>query len=162
MAPVEPEDEPAIARENFQQPLAACRKADGQTRRRPGDSRQDTDKTHDVGANWMIREHILRQQPDNLAALADHDLGVEGKPALDFSPQLGAADGLADDKGARRPDVDRTEVAQLLRQRGRSEGSVTADIEAPQKNDECHQTQLGSANPCFVVSIGFPFMCGRE
>jgi hypothetical protein len=73
---------------------------------------------------------ILRQQPDNLAAFADHDLCIKGKPSCEFGAELRPYDWPPDDEGARRADVDGIEVLQLFRQRGWSERPVTADVDA--------------------------------
>ena len=81
---------------------------------------------------------IPRHHPDNLAALADHDLGIKGKPACQFGAELRPADWPPDHEGARRADVDGIEVLQLSGERGRSEGPVTADVDPSQKNHECH------------------------
>ena len=45
---------------------------------------------------------------------------------------------LPDHKGARRPDVDGTEMLQLFGELRRPERPVAADIDAPQQNDVCH------------------------
>jgi hypothetical protein len=87
----------------------------------------------------MAREKVVTQKPDDLPALADGDLGIEGKPVCDFSAQLRAADWLPDDKGTRRSDVDDIEVPKLLGERSWSEGSVTPDVDTPQKDYECHE-----------------------
>ena len=87
----------------------------------------------------MAREEVVTQKPDDLPALTDCDLGIEGKPVCDFSAQLRAADRLPDDKGTRRTDVDDIEVPQLLGERSWSEGSVTPDVETSQKDHECHE-----------------------
>src|SRR6266540_2651312 len=81
---------------------------------------------------------ILRHQPDNLAARADHDLGIKGKRACQFGAELRPRDRPPDDEGARRADVDGIEVLQLVDERGRPEGPVTADVDPSQKNHECH------------------------
>jgi hypothetical protein len=49
---------------------------------------------------------------------------------------------LPDHEGACRADVHDIEVCQLFGQFGRSEGSVPADINTPQKNHECHKCPL--------------------
>ena len=38
----------------------------------------------------MVRKMMLRHHPDNLAALADHDLGIKGEPAGQFGAELRA------------------------------------------------------------------------
>ena len=81
---------------------------------------------------------ILRHQPDNLAALADHDLGIKGKPACQFGAELRPGDRLPDHEGARCADVDGIEVLQLFGERGGPERPVTADVDPSQKNDDCH------------------------
>ena len=138
VAPVHAEDEPVVPREDLQQPLAAGRKAHGRRRRRAGAFGQDAHEADDVGSHGLVREMILRHQPDNLAALADHDLGIKGKPACQFGAELRPGDWPPDHEGARRADVDGIEVLQLFGERGRSEGPVTADVDPSQKNHECH------------------------
>jgi len=86
----------------------------------------------------VAQEEVARHQPDDLAPLADHDLGIEGKSAGEFKAQLRAADWLPDDKGTRRADADDVEMLQLFGEGRRSKGSVTSDVDAPQKNHECH------------------------
>jgi hypothetical protein len=81
---------------------------------------------------------ILGHQPDNLAALADHDLGIKGKPACQFGAEFRPGDRPPDHEGACRADVDGIEVLQLFGERGRSEGPVTADVDPSQKYNECH------------------------
>jgi hypothetical protein len=73
----------------------------------------------------------MRHQPENVSAAADHDLGVEGKPSCQLGAQLRLRDRLPDHEGARRADVDDIKVCQFLREHGRPEGSVTADVDAP-------------------------------
>ncbi len=90
----------------------------------------------DIGPYRLPREVISKHQPDEFPALADHDLGVKRKPARQFGAQSRPGYWLPDYEGARRADVDDIEVLQLFGDGGRSEGSVTADINAPQKNDE--------------------------
>src|SRR5213593_2837657 len=80
----------------------------------------------------------LRHQPENVAALADHDLGIEGKPACQFGAESRPGDWPPDHEGARRADVNGIEVLQLFGERGRPEGPVTADVDASQKNHERH------------------------
>jgi len=93
----------------------------------------------------VAREKVVRQQPDNFSALANHDFGIEGKPAFDIDKQLRSPDWLPDYKGARRSDVDGIKVLQLLREHSGSKGSVTTDVDTSQKNDECHLSVLLSA-----------------
>ena len=102
-------------------------------------SRQHAHEPDDVGFRRRPREEALRQQPDDLRALADHDVGREGQPPLDFSVQLLAADPLTDDERAGRADVHGIEMLQLLGEGGWPEAPVTADVEAPQKNYQRHE-----------------------
>jgi hypothetical protein len=85
---------------------------------------------------------IPRHQPENLAALADHDLGIKGKPACQFGAKLRRPDPPPDHERARRADVDGIEVLQLSDERGWSEGSLTSDVDPSQKNHECHRFLL--------------------
>jgi hypothetical protein len=68
--------------------------------------------------------------------MTNDDFGVERKPSADFSAQLGTANTLPDDERACRPNVDDIEASKLFGKLGRSEGSVTADVESPQENNE--------------------------
>jgi hypothetical protein len=79
----------------------------------------------------MTREEVLRRQPDEVLAPADHDFGLEGKPACDFIAQLRTAYRPADHEGTRRANVDGIEMPQLLRELSWSESPVTADVETP-------------------------------
>jgi hypothetical protein len=92
---------------------------------------------------------IVRHQPDNLAALANHDLRIKGQPGCQFGTELRLGDRLPDHEGTRRADVDRIEVLQVFGERGRSEGPVTADVDPSQKSDECHEflPLLGPLDP---------------
>ena len=87
----------------------------------------------------------MRLQPDDISALANHDFGIEGKPAFDFNVQFRSPDWFPDYKGARRSDVDGIKVLLLLREHSGSKGSVTTDVDTPQKNDERHLSVLLSA-----------------
>src|SRR5712691_6155990 len=79
----------------------------------PGGFGQDAHEADDAGSHGLVGERILRHQPDNLAARADHDLGIKGKPACQFGAELRPGDGPPDHEGARRADVDGIEVLQL-------------------------------------------------
>ena len=165
VAPVQAEDEPVVPREDSQQPRAAGRKAHGHRRRRAGASGQDAHEAYDVGSHGLVREMILRHQPDNLATLADHDLRIKGKPGCQFGAELRPGDRLPDHEGARRADVDRIEVLQLFGERGRPEGSVTTDVDPSQKNDECHQvTPRSNPHPETrpTTRIVFPMALSRS
>ena len=138
MAAVNSEDEPAVPRQDLQQPFAAGRKRHGHRRRRAGAFGKDAHEADNVGSHGLLREMILRHQSDNLAALADHDLGLKRKPAGQFGAELRAGDWPPDHEGTRRADVHGIKVFQLFGERGGSEGSVTAHVNASQKNHECH------------------------
>ena len=70
------------------------------------------------------------------AASQNHDLCIERQPSRDLVVQLSAGDPLPNHEGPCRADIDRPEVLQLLRERGRPETPVTADVEAPHENHE--------------------------
>ena len=88
---------------------------------------------------------MLRHQPDNLAALADHDLGIKGKPACQFGAELRPGDWPPDHEGACCADIDGIEVLQLFGERGWSEGPVAADVDPSQKNHERHAVSSARA-----------------
>ena len=106
----------------------------------------------------MPREDVVRQQPDDLTGLADHDLGIEWQHAGDFDAQLRAADWPTDDKGSRRADVNGTQVLQSLGKRRWSEGSVPPNVEAPRRTtsaSECPPFQYRTL-PGFCSALGPP------
>ena len=118
---------------------------DGFRRGPPG---EDAHEAHDVGSYGLIHEMILRHHPENFPAVADHDLGIEGEPARHFLVQSRpSVPGFRNDECARRADVDRIEACQFLGERGRSEGSVTADVDPSQKNHQYHYCPLTDAPP---------------
>ena len=90
------------------------------------------------GSHGLVRERMVRHQSDNVAALADHDLGIKGELACQFRAELRAGDWTPDHEGARRADVDDIEMRQLFGERTRTEGPVTADVHPSQKHHECH------------------------
>ena len=99
---------------------------------------QQAHEADDVGPRRLTGEGFLRDRPQNLAALADHDLGCKWKPACEFHKDLRRCDRLPDHESAGSPDVDGIEVFQLSGERGGPEGPVTADVDPSQQNDECH------------------------
>jgi hypothetical protein len=74
----------------------------------------------------------------DLPAQTDHDLGIKRTPARQFRAELRPGDWPPDHEGARRANVDGIEVLQLFGERGTSEDPVTADVDASEKNHECH------------------------
>jgi hypothetical protein len=82
---------------------------------------------------------MLRHHPDNLAALADHDLRLKRKAGRQFGAELCTGDRLPENDSAGRADVDRIEVLQLCGEHGGSEGPVATDIDPSQEDDECHE-----------------------
>jgi len=147
VAPVQAEDEPLLPREDFHQPLSGGGKTHRHRWRQTGALRQDTHETDDVGTCWMVREDVVRKQLHDVSSLADHNLGIEGKPPCELSAQLRVEDRLPDHKSPRRANVDGLEVLQLCGERSGSKRSVTADVNAPQENHECHELPLAGATP---------------
>ena len=135
---VHAEDEPVLPREDLQQPRATLWKAHRCRWYRAGVPGQDAHEADDVGSYGLIREMTLRHQPENVPSVADHNLGIKGKPAGQCSAQSRLRHWPPDHKGTRGADVDDIELCQFLGEHGGSEGSVTADVDAPQKNHECH------------------------
>src|ERR1044072_858570 len=82
---------------------------------------------------------IVRHQPDDLAAVADHDLSIKRKPARQFRAELRPADWPPDHEGSRRAHVYGIEVLQLFGECTGPEGPVAADIHTSQKDHERHQ-----------------------
>src|SRR5262249_54853695 len=125
---VHPEHEATIASKYSEEPHPTSREADGQRRRRPRDAREGPPQADHVWTWWLGGEGVLRHHPRDLAAVADHDRGVEGKPARELGPELRPTDRFPDDKRACGADVDRAEVPQLHGELGRPERPVAADV----------------------------------
>jgi hypothetical protein len=90
----------------------------------------------------VARKEVPGHQPDDVTVPADHDLGFERKPAPELGAKLRPGDPLPDDEGARRADIDRIEVPELRSEHRGAESSVTADVDASQKNDNRHDYPL--------------------
>lgn len=150
MAPVYAENELVLPRQDLQQPLAAGRKRYGHRRRRAWAFGEDAYEANDVRSYGMVPERILRHEPDDLAALADHDLAIKGKPACQFLKEFCSLNGTPDHERARRTDVDGIEVFQLFGECRRSEGPVPANVNPFQKNNDCQ-----ALSP---VGYGLPMM----
>jgi hypothetical protein len=90
------------------------------------------------------REQVTRRKRYEIPTRADYDFGREWKPAREFTAQSLAAHGRVDHERSRRTDIHSIQVAQLVSQRGRSEGLVTADVDASQQDHECHEPLVGA------------------
>src|SRR6266542_4467799 len=91
--------------------------------------RRYTPKTNRLSLPRIFSSHL---------PLEGKRMGIEWKTACQFGTELRPGDWPPDHEGARRADVDGIEVPQLFGKHGRSEGPVTADVDPPQKNHECH------------------------
>src|SRR5262245_43371723 len=138
VATVLTDDEPAIAREDSQQPLALRWKRERQLWLKARHSRENTDEANDVRTAWLAAEPVLSEQSVDPAARANHDGGFEWQPSCQLNAQSPLRDRLPDDEGTRRADVDGVQMLQLFREPGRPEGSVPANVDAAQKNDVAH------------------------
>src|SRR5688500_5471520 len=85
---------------------------------------------------------IVRHQLDNLAASADHDLGIKGKPACKFSEECHPSYKPHEHEGASRADINNIEMVQLVDERTRSEAPVAANVHPSQQNHERHEFLL--------------------
>jgi len=156
VAPIQAKDESVLSPEDSQQPPAAGRKAQRHRGLRAGALGQNAHEADDVGSHGLVRKMILRHQPDNLAALADHDLSIKRKPARQFRTELRPGDWLPNHEGARCAYVHGIEVPQLFGEYRRSEGPVTADVDPSQKDHKCH------AFPPVGVALKLMHSAGRN
>jgi hypothetical protein len=85
---------------------------------------------------------IPGHQPDDFPTRANHDLCIKGKPACELGAESRPGDWRPDYEGARRANVDGTEVFQPLGEPGGLKGPVTADVDSSQQNHECHEFLL--------------------
>ena len=125
-------------REDFHQPHAALRKCHGHRRGRARTSGQDGHEPHDVSSHGLPGKMAGRHQPDDLAPIADDDLGPGGKLRGQLGTKLRPRDRPPNHERSRRADIDDVEVPELFGERGRPEDPVTPDVDASQQDDECH------------------------
>jgi len=102
-SPVEPDDEPPLAREHAYQPLAPGWQVHRRWRRSAWKLGQYAHEADDVRAGRVAGEEVARHQADDLAPAADDDLGGERQPSRELSPHVGAAHGSPDDEGPGAP-----------------------------------------------------------
>ena len=86
-----------------------------------------------------MREWIAGREAEEVAAVADHHVGFEWKPADQLRAKRRPTDAFANDKCSSRPDVHHIEAAELVRQGGGTKFPVPADVDASQENDECQR-----------------------
>ena len=84
-------------------------------------------------------EGVLRHQVENLLALADDYFSIKRKSAHHFRTESRSGNRLPNNKGTRRANVDGIELLELFCENRRSEGLVTADVHASQKDHECQK-----------------------
>jgi hypothetical protein len=75
--------------------------------------------------------------------MANHEPGIERKPAREFGAQVRMVDRSPNHERTRRTYADGVEVLELSSEHRRSEGSATTDVDALQKNYECHANPAG-------------------
>ena len=81
----------------------------------------------------LLREGILRHKPDNVAAMADHDVGIKRKPARHLYAELSPADCFPDHQGAGRTDIHELAGASIARPAASDKGPVPTSL-TPLKN----------------------------
>jgi hypothetical protein len=81
---------------------------------------------------------------EKLATSADDDIGLEWQSTLEFHPKLALVNGPANYEGSRRTNVDCFVAFQLLGEHGRPDGLVSADVDAPQEDNERHGGSLAT------------------
>ena len=133
-----PKTKPPVPRKDLQQPRSRRRKADRHQRHRSRLPGQQGQEANHVGSLRLICERVPGNKPENLAALADHDLGVKWQPACYFSAEFRLGDRPSDHQRARRTNVDHVEVLQLLGKLRGSKSPVTSDVDASQEYHEGH------------------------
>jgi hypothetical protein len=75
-------------------------------------------------------------EADDIATVADHDVGIERQSSKKLSAERGYRTGRADDERARGADADNVVLAQLSCQDTRTKRPVSADIDAAKKDDK--------------------------
>src|SRR5580765_4665885 len=161
VTPVDAEDELAIAVEHLQHPRTTSRKLDRQLRRRTRGSREHADKADDVRTNRDTGEALVRQHRGNVTVRADHDVRIEWKPAREFRAELRAARGPPDHKRPGGADVDNVKVPQLRCELGGPKRSVTADVDASQKDDVGHIASSLSSPVTMAFRASTRWGCSR-
>ena len=139
VAAVHSEDEPAFRGDDPDEPLTLRRKADRQRGSSSTAFRQNADESNDISAFRLRAERVFRFEPEQVACVTEHDFRIGWELALQSGAKrrLRSA-GFAHDEGARGADIDDAVVVQLACEDARTEPPVSADVHAPQKNDERH------------------------
>ena len=138
------EHEAIVTSENLHRPPPVSRDSQRNCRRERSPLRQDAREANDVRIGWLSRKWIGRRVSQNVAAVADHDVGLEGEAPLDLPAKRRPADPLANDEGSGRAEAHSTEAPQLTRESARTECPMPSDVHALEKNDECHATKVAS------------------
>src|SRR5205085_6821492 len=81
---------------------------------------------------------MLRLEADEIASVADHDLGLERQLAAQCRAQLRLRAGLANDERPRGAEVHDVEVAQLACESAWAKRPVSTDVDAAKEDDESH------------------------
>lgn len=139
VATIHPEHELAIGCDHPHQPLPVWRKADRKRRPDTAGLRQDAHKSNDIGGRRLGPKRILRFQPHEIAAIAQHNFRGEWQLPEQCGAEFCSGSRFTNDKRARSSHIDDIKGAHLPCEEARPERPVSADIDASEENHERHQ-----------------------
>ena len=138
-SPVKTKRKPSMERDQANQPILAGRqfeRKDGQSPRSFGKNANEADC---LRAACLFTKALYRGQADNVTRRTDHRFGFEGEMAAQFKAQLRLADWFSDDKSSGRADIHHPVFGQSAGQDARTEGPVSADVDAFEENNPGHE-----------------------
>ena len=130
--------QPAVALQQLHHPDPGRRRCQRQRWRGTRRLRQDADEADDVGPRWLAHEVVAREEPQDISAVADRHVRGKGEPPGELGAQPRLGDRRPDHEGPCRTDVDHIEVRQIAGQQRGLERPVSADVDAPEQNDQRH------------------------
>ena len=99
---------------------------------------RDADESNHIRGWRLGSEWTVVDQCNELAAVADGDIGVERQLSEEFSAELCTRAWLPNDKSTRSPDVHDIIGAKFLCEDARAKRPVSTNVYASEENDESH------------------------
>jgi len=138
VATVHSEDESVFRRDNSHEPLPAWGKCAWNGSQAAAGFRQDAHESNNIGTCRLGPKRIFHLQADKIATVAEHNFRFEWQLPEQFSTELCSRSGFPNDKRACCTHIHDTVVAQFSCEDAWAKRSVSANIDAPEENDERH------------------------
>src|SRR5579864_724501 len=129
--PVNAEKKSIVLGEDSHQPLAACRNANGDRRRKARLLAQYAHEANHIGRRRLAVKRIVRCGRDQFLTSADHYLGLKWYVQEQFGAQAFLAEPTANHKCSGCADVDYAVILQFVRENAWAKAPVPAHVDAP-------------------------------